>query len=151
MTAILIVAHAPLASALKAVVAHLDAELEAQVDALDIGAGTCPDEVEAQARRLIERRGGGEALVLLDVAYATPCNGVGRLLDDPSLRVEVLTGVNVPMLWRALCYRALPLSELLIKAADGAQAGVVHVTRSNCQRTNPGPTTDAADPDQDQQ
>ena len=151
MTTLLIVAHAPLASALKALVAHVDAELESQVEALDVGPGSSPEQVAAQALALLDRLGRPETLVLADVAYATPCNGVVRLLDDPSLRLRVLAGVNVPMLWRALCYRARPLDELLRLASDGATSGVLPVTAPPPPPLTPCSPADAQVHDHDQQ
>ena len=60
----------------------------------------------------------GEALILTDVFGATPCNTVQRLADGQ--HVKVITGVNVPMLWRALNYASEPLDTLVTRALAGS-------------------------------
>ena len=52
---------------------------------------------------------------------ATPANIAGRLASVPNVRV--LCGVNLPMLVRAVCYRATPLDTLVDKALAGAHQG----------------------------
>ena len=51
---------------------------------------------------MLARIGTREALILTDVFGATPCNVAQRLADG--VHIKVVTGVNVPMLWRSLCY-----------------------------------------------
>ena len=60
------------------------------------------EEIEAQARAMLEQVRNPEALILTDVFGATPCNVAQRLADG--VQVKVVAGVNVPMLWRSLCY-----------------------------------------------
>ena len=43
------------------------------------------------------------------------------------MRARVVAGVNVPMLWRALCYADEPLEELVTRAVDGGTQGVMQV------------------------
>jgi PTS system ascorbate-specific IIA component len=79
--------------------------------------------VESAARALMASARDAEWLVLTDVFGATPCNGALRLVSE---RVQVLTGVSVPMLWRTLCYAGQqPLTELARRAAQGAASGVI--------------------------
>jgi PTS system ascorbate-specific IIA component len=47
--------------------------------------------------------------------------------------VRVVTGVNVPMLWRTLCYRAESLEDLVTRAVAGATQGVMQVAVSKPQ------------------
>ena len=99
---ILIIAHAPLASSLKAVAEHAFPDCSRQLEALDVPPELPIEEVEAQAREMLERVRNPEALILTDVFGATPCNVAQRLADG--VQVKVVAGVNVPMLWRSLCY-----------------------------------------------
>ena len=130
MTTVLIIAHAPLASALKAVAQHAYPECAVDVQALDVPRDASEQQVEAEARALIARhRNAGGTLVFTDVFGATPCRGATLLLGDP--RVRVVTGVNVPMLWRTLCYGTdEPLDALVARATAGATQGVIPVTTS---------------------
>ena len=65
---------------------------------------------------------GQGVLVLTDIYGATPSNIAARLLKPG--RVEGISGVNLPMLIRALTYREGPLDELVDKALSGASEGV---------------------------
>jgi mannose PTS system EIIA component len=124
MPGILILAHAPLATSLRVVAAHVFPN-EHSLQALDVAADAPVDRVEGQARTLLAGIRDPEALVLTDVFGATPCNVAMRLAEDPQVRVVV--GVNVPMLWRAICYRGEPLDKLVERAVAGGLQGVMQL------------------------
>jgi PTS system ascorbate-specific IIA component len=142
MAGLFIIAHAPLASALKAAAAHAFPEAAPRIEVLDVGAQLSPDELESRARVLLERSLGAtgrrEALILTDVFGATPSNIAQRLADG--LRVRVVTGVNVPMLWRSINYADEPLEMLVTRALAGATQGVMQVAsaRPQNQHQHPG-------------
>ncbi|NBD19476.1 PTS fructose transporter subunit IIA [Aquabacterium fontiphilum] len=144
MPGLLIIAHAPLASALKLAAQHCFPDVGGQLQALDVPANLPRDELEAQARQmlgaLVEADPRGEALVLADVFGATPCNIVQRLADG--VQVKVVTGVNVPMLWRALNYAGEPLDQLILRAVAGGTQGVMQVASSRPQNQAIHPTHD---------
>lgn len=122
MTTVLILAHAPLASALRAVAQHVFPDCAAQLHAQDVGADTPPEQVAQAARELLAQWPDEPALVLTDVFGASPCNAAMVLLDDP--RVRVVAGVNVPMLWRTLCYaQQESLDALVTRAVAGGMQG----------------------------
>lgn len=123
MAGILIIAHAPLASALKECVAHIYGGLPARVGAIDVLPDSDPVQVVAQANSEIERlREDNGMLVLTDMFGATPANIASRLSALPGVRV--LAGVNLPMLVRGVCYRTCDLDLLVEKALAGATKGV---------------------------
>lgn len=126
MAGILIIAHAPLASALRDCAAHVYCGQPERLAAIDVLPDAEPAGVLAQARakldELIEDNG---ALVLTDIFGATPANIASRLADPG--RVRVLAGVNLPMLVRAICYRAEKLDQLAAKALAGGSQGVLQV------------------------
>lgn len=122
MSGLLLIAHAPLASALKAVAEHTFPNCAPQLSVLDVTPDMSADDVEAAARALLAAGGHAEALVLTDVFGATPSNAAQRLGSES---VRVLTGVNVPMLWRSLCYANEPLENLVQRAQQGGTAGIV--------------------------
>lgn len=123
MASILLLAHAPLASALKQVAAHVYPERSGALVALDVAPEATTAAVLAQARAVIDARPGEPWLVLTDVYGATPANVACALPEGSPVRV--LAGVNVPMLWRALCYADAPLDDLTSRAQDGAGRGIV--------------------------
>ena len=123
MPNLLVIAHAPLASALRQVAEHTFPDCAPTLAVLDVEPAMCADDVEAAARALMARAEQPDWLVLTDVFGATPSNGAQRLAGE---RVQVLSGVSVPMLWRTLCYAGqTPLTELARRAAQGAATGVV--------------------------
>lgn len=123
MSQLLVIAHAPLASALRQVAEHTFPDCAPTLTVLDVQPGMCAEDVEAAARALMAGAGAADWLVLTDVFGATPSNGAQRLAGE---RVQVLSGVSVPMLWRTLCYASQkPLTELAQRAAQGAASGVV--------------------------
>lgn len=142
MPGLLIIAHAPLASSLKAVAQHAFPDCARLLEALDVEPNAAPEEIERRALELLERVRRPEALILTDVFGATPCNVAQRLADGT--QVKVITGVNVPMLWRSLCYADEPLEAVLSRALIGATQGVMQVATSKPQ--NQSVATTAHDP-----
>jgi hypothetical protein len=71
---ILIIAHAPLASALRACVLHVFPEVEHSLCALDVTANEPPEDTLATARIMVDQLDAPGVLVLTDVFGATPCN-----------------------------------------------------------------------------
>lgn len=129
MPGLFIIAHAPLASALKQAAGHCFPEMAEQVQVLDVPPNLPCEALEAQARVLLEAAQAsdprGEALILTDVFGATPCNTVQRLAEGAQVRV--VTGVNVPMLWRVLNYASEPLDTVVTRALSGGTQGVMQV------------------------
>jgi len=149
MLGLLIIAHAPLASSLKAVAEHAFPDCAARLAALDVAPNTPVEEIEAQGRVMLEHLDASEAIIFTDVFGATPCNVAQRLADG--VHVKVVTGVNVPMLWRALCYPADSLDALVARAVAGATQGVMQVATSRPQNQTLKTRGHAEDNDQDQQ
>ncbi len=131
MPGLLIIAHAPLASSLKAVAEHAYPDCAERLAALDVLPNVSVEEVEATGRQMLERMGSAEVLIFTDVFGATPCNIAQRLADG--VRVKVVTGVNVPMLWRTLCYVDESLDAVVARAISGATQGVMQVATSRPQ------------------
>jgi len=137
MAGLLIIAHAPLASSLRAVVAHVFPN-EGGIEAIDVSGDTSPEQVEKAAREAIANIADPEILVLTDVFGATPCNAAMRLADG--VQVRVVVGVNVPMLWRAVSHRGNPLLVVAERAVSGAVQGIMQLapTRPQTQTSRSG-------------
>ena len=90
MPGLLIIAHAPLASSLKAVAEHAYPDCAVRLAALDVRPDVPVEEVEAQARQMLERLATPELLIFTDVFGATPSNIAQRLADG--VRIKVVTG-----------------------------------------------------------
>ena len=131
MPGLLLIAHAPLASALRDVALHAFPEAADAVAALDVTREMTPSQIEAAALELLVQVKRPQALILADVFGATPCNVAQRLADGREVRL--VAGVNVPMLWRAICYRDAPLDELVERALSGASQGLLAAASSRPQ------------------
>ncbi len=139
MAAVLLIAHAPLASALLSVAGHCYEEKGHLFEAIDVEPTMSAETVEALARSALARLDTPEVLVLTDVFGATPCNVAQRLSDG--VHVRVVAGVNVPMLWRSLCYLGEPLDALVARAVSGASQGVMQVAQTRPQNQTLSPIT----------
>jgi PTS system ascorbate-specific IIA component len=69
--------------------------------------------------------------VLADIYGATPCNTLCRVLEPQ--HVEGITGVNLPMLLKALNYReSLQLMPLVDRIVEGGRNSIHHITGTLC-------------------
>ena len=137
MTGLLIIAHAPLASALRAAAMHAFPEAGEAIAVYDVPPGVNAETYQAEAAECLANLGCAETLVLTDVFGATPCNIARTLAERPGVRV--VAGVNVPMLWRALNYRDKSLDDVVALALAGASQGVMSVAVSRPQNQVPRP------------
>lgn len=124
-TRILLIAHAPLAHALRECALHVFADSADSLLALDVLPDADPHDTLTEAQQLLADAPDVPTLVLTDLFAATPCNVAQRLIAGRSARL--IAGVNVPMLLRAVCYRAEPLDALVQRALDGGNQGVMSV------------------------
>jgi PTS system mannose-specific IIA component len=134
MPGLLIIAHAPLASSLQTVARHTFPDCSRRLEVLDVQPDMPLEEIEAHARRLLDLVRNPDALILTDVFGATPCNVAQRLASaTEGAQVKVIAGVNVPMLWRSLCYEEDSLDAMAMRAVAGAAQGVMQVATSRPQ------------------
>lgn len=129
MNAILLIAHAPLANALRQCALHVFPDCDSMVAAIDVQPNLSPDETLATARIALEQLGRvpqvSGVLVLTDIFGATPSNVAQKLVDGVGSRL--ITGVNLPMLLRSVSYRHEPLEALVSRAVVGGTQGVMQV------------------------
>ncbi|MCX7244199.1 MAG: PTS fructose transporter subunit IIA [Burkholderiales bacterium] len=143
MPGIVIVAHTPLASAMLGFAEQTFGMLPEKIQAVDI-----PPHEDAKVsleRLLVAAQAvdmGNGILVLTDVMGATPANVASRLISQLHLAgkspspVIVLTGLNLPMLMRAVSYRQDDLDELARKTLQGGQNGILRIgANTNCHNT----------------
>jgi mannose PTS system EIIA component len=132
MNSIFIIAHAPLAHALREIALHVFPDAGADVAAFDVQSDAKPEEsLKLAANRLAKLVETGQkdvkkgVLILGDIVGATPCNVATQLANQHAAKLVV--GVNVPMLLRAMTYRHEPLEQLAARAVAGGIQGVVAV------------------------
>ena len=122
---IFIIAHAPLASALRQCVLHVFPDASSSIAVLDVQPNIPADESLAAARMTLALLKTKRTLVLTDMFGATPCNVAQKLVDGVNSRL--VAGVNLPMLLRAVTYRNESMDALVARALAGGTQGVMQV------------------------
>jgi len=126
MVGILLLTHAPLGQAFIAATNHVFRAPPAQLEAIDVVADQNPDDVRLLAQAAIERiNDGSGVLVITDVMGGTPANCTLQLCVPGE--VEVIAGISLPMLLRAITYRNEALDVVLEMALAGGQNGACRV------------------------
>jgi PTS system mannose-specific IIA component len=122
---ILIIAHSPLASALRECVVHVYPDSVDEVLALDVEANVPPEVTKDAARARLGQLHTSEVLVLTDVFGATPCNVAQQVVDG--VHSKLVAGVNLPMLLRTVNYRHETLDVLVARALSGGAQCIMQV------------------------
>ncbi len=126
MVGILLITHAPLGQAFIAACNHVFRGPTERFEAIDVLADQDPMQVRALAAEAVARIDDGSGvLVITDVKGGTPANCCNQLADPG--RVEVIAGISLPMLLRAITYRRDTLDVVVEMALAGAQSGAVRV------------------------
>ena len=83
-----------------------------------------PETLLEQARRSCKELDQGDGvLVLTDMFGSTPSNIANRLLGESN--IQVVAGINLPMLIRVLNYPNLNLHKMVNKALSGGHDGIL--------------------------
>ena len=124
MIGILLVTHNGLGDSLVDCARHVMGKTPPNIKTLSVLASDDLQRKEAEARVMAAQLDSGAGVLLLvDLFGATPCNIAKRLLVPG--KVEGVSGVNLPMLLRVLCYAAKPLAEVTQLALDGGRECMV--------------------------
>jgi PTS system ascorbate-specific IIA component len=126
MVGILLLTHAPLGQAFIAASTHVFRGVPVQTEAIDVLADQDPEEIKKLAQQAIARiNDGSGVLVITDVMGGTPSNCTLQLCVPGE--IEVIAGISLPMLLRAITYRHNTLDVALEMALSGGQNGACRV------------------------
>ena len=126
MVGILLLTHAPLGNAFIEAASHVFRGRPERMEAIDVRADQDPFEVKRLAQAAIARIDDGTGvMVITDVMGGTPSNCTLQLCQPG--HVEVIAGISLPMLLRAITYRNDTLDVVVEMALAGGQSGVVRV------------------------
>lgn len=126
MVGILLITHAPLGNAFVDAAAHVFRGRPERIEAIDVSADQDTAEVRRLAKEAIGRIDDGSGvLVITDVMGGTPSNCTLQLCQPG--HVEVIAGISLPMLLRAITYRNDTLDVVVEMAIAGGQSGAVRV------------------------
>ena len=126
MIGIFLITHGSLGEPLIQCTSHVLNKRPPQIAQLGVSAQDDPLDILPLARSMLGWvDGGAGVLVLTDIYGATPSNIAAKLIEPG--RVELVAGVNLPMLLRVLTYRDRDMQTLVKRAVSGACDGVLHV------------------------
>jgi len=121
---VLLITHSPLAGDLLRIAGEILGTDPAGVEGVEVVNDTPREDLIEECLRRLDRLNEGDGvLILSDLFGSTPCNVANRL-QELRTNVQVLTGVNLPMLLRALNYATLDLDAVTEKALQGGRDGV---------------------------
>ena len=126
MIGILIIAHGNLGDSLIQCMTHLLGKKPDGITSLQVTGTDDARSLLPTAQRLVAAVDEGEGvLVITDIFGSTPSNIACKLLIPG--RVEGVAGANVPMLVRAVTYRARGMDVMLKRVVSGGCEGVFHI------------------------
>lgn len=128
MIGLLLITHDTLGESLIQCACHVLNQRPLQIMQLGVAAGDDPKDLWPLASQLLALVDKGDgALILTDIYGATPSNLAAKLLDAG--RIEGLSGVNLPMLLRAINYRDKDMETLLARATSGGRDGILNMLK----------------------
>jgi len=123
MTGILVIAHGNLARELVKVATFILEEGEG-VFPLDIHPTESPEGIKDRIEKALREADQGQGvLILTDLFGGTPSNFGLAFLEEG--QVEVVSGVNLPMLIKALQHRELPPRDLAALVTEAGKKAIV--------------------------
>jgi mannose PTS system EIIA component len=129
MVGIVVAAHGRLAEELVATSKLIIGEFD-QVAACGVRPGASPDEIRSSISAAVHQVDSGDGVVLFaDLVGGSPCSQSLQLCR--SQRLEVLTGVNLPMLIKAISWRAEAGHSLEALAGQLVAYGQRNISRAN--------------------
>ncbi|WP_348760874.1 PTS fructose transporter subunit IIA [uncultured Salinisphaera sp.] len=128
-TRLLLVAHAPVASALATAARRIVGTAPLATTCVDYVQSDHQNSDDSSQDDAIEAAlvAPGATLILVDIAGATPCNHVCRLADARP-RTEIVAGLGLAMLLRVYNYHDRDLAALAELAAESGQRTTQRLT-----------------------
>lgn len=122
MVGLVIASHGHLAEELVSTAAGIIGPL-AKVATCSVAPGASADDVKQQIRDAVKAVDEGDGVIVFaDLIGGSPCTQSLSLCQQSDL--EVVTGVNLPMLLKAIAYRNKPLDELSAMLIEGAREAI---------------------------
>ena len=123
--AVLIITHHEIGHALvNALKTTYGDGLPLSLETFEVRSDADPDKLLPQLGQIVKQLDQGEGvLILTDLFGSTPSNIAYEL--QKVTHIQIVTGLNLPMLIRVMNYPTLDLSELTEKALKGGQAGII--------------------------
>lgn len=127
MIGLLILAQKDIGCGILQAVEHVLGEYPVGLDAFPVNYDQNPEQLSTAFEGTLRKLDSGDGvLILADIYGATHINVACRLLQHH--RIELVAGVNLPMVIRVLNYRHLPMPDLIDTALKGGAEGILCAT-----------------------
>jgi PTS system mannose-specific IIA component len=123
MTGLVLVTHAGLAGALKSAAEMIVGTIEL-CSSVEVASGEHADEIMARVVSAVESVSADGAIIMTDLFGGTPSNMAMSFLKEG--KIEVLTGVNLPILIEFSSKRGrMPIAELAVELQRSGREGII--------------------------
>jgi len=132
---LLLVTHKNIGKSLLDVSASMIGKQSSNIDYISVADNCDVDKVTRQAKKKLSAfDDDAGVLILTDVYGATPCNIANSIAKENN--AVVVSGVNLPMLVRAINYSHLTLTEVAEKALNGGHHGIFRNAEADLDLAN---------------
>ncbi|NCX94628.1 MAG: hypothetical protein EBX40_08125 [Gammaproteobacteria bacterium] len=122
MVGILLITHGEIGKELLQTARRIVTRIQAPIDHLKIEYSyDVQSAIQAATEKVTQLDEGDGVLILSDLYGATPYNIANAVMGH---RIFLVSGLNLPMLLRAVSYPKLSLEQLAEKAAEGGHIGI---------------------------
>lgn len=130
MVTIIVIAHAEIANGLVSCVEHILAKRVENVHIISVKKTENIEQTLLRVQEFIIKFAHEKQILLLtDLFGATPSNIATRLIKPG--QIEMITGLNMPMLLRAISYANYALRICVEKSIEGGKNGIVYLNGEN--------------------
>lgn len=127
MVNIIVIAHAEIANSFGYCAEHILARRVENLHIIPVKKTESCEDIIHRIKLLLKKLDSIEqSLILTDLYGATPCNISQKIARKG--KVEIITGLNLAMLIRAISYANQDLETVSKKAYEGAISGIIHIT-----------------------
>ena len=127
---VLLVTHGKLGHFLLDTLRDMMGELPLKADVLEVRRVQAHDGLLLQGARMLDNLDSGAGVLVLTDAYGSTPSNIANKLSALRNNVEVVAGVNLPMLMRLFNYAQFDLPKLAQAAVEGGQRGVTLCPRA---------------------
>jgi len=124
MVGIIVISHGPFSKALIESAQMVYGKQE-KVEALCLEAGVSMDSLRNKINKIITEFKVNEVLIMVDLLGGTPYNASSIEMENSN--INVITGLNMPMLLEALLFRDETLENISSIATQAGRSGIVNV------------------------
>ena len=126
MITLIVIAHSEIAGGLVSCVEHIVAKRVSNLHVTPVRKTEDAQHILERAEKFINQVSHDrQVLLLTDLFGATPSNIATRLVKPG--KIEMITGLNMPMLLRAISYIDRDLHTCIEKALEGARNGIIYL------------------------